>query len=232
MSNGDYAEMIEFPVSTYEMVVLPKKRKKKNVKKRVVEKVNKSVDGAGDSFSIDNNVAVEKPEKKKFSFDIITAQVVAIFVLVIAIMVTNIFWEDSGINNLIKGAFSQTQVEIEVDNRVYNEFSPISPSKVSEIELSQGVMKIGSEGAIYSPCEGRVEDISEIDGKYTIAISHSDLFKTIIRGADYAYFEVGEAVYQSVPVCFSQGGAEVLMYNDNTLITAYSIVDGSIVWQS
>ena len=34
MSNGDYAEMIEFPVSTYEMVVLPKKRKKKNVKKR------------------------------------------------------------------------------------------------------------------------------------------------------------------------------------------------------
>ncbi len=236
MSDGEYAEMIEIPVSTCEMVVLPKKRKKKNLRKRVISKVNKSLKNEDNALieqviEPENVKEEEKTEpKKKFSFDIVSAQVVAIFVLIVTIMVTNIFWEDSGINTLLKGVFANdAQTE---DAREYYEFQAFAPSKASQVEVEKGVMTVSSGGSIYAPCLGVIEEIVEGDGKYTVTISHSDRFKTIIRNADYAYFDVGETVYEAVPVCFSGDSCEVLMYNDNTLLTNYTIADGSIVWQS
>ena len=77
MSGGEYAEMIEIPVSTCEMVVLPKKRKKKNLRKRVIQKVNKSLKNEDNTpieqvVEPENVKEEEKTEpKKKFSFDII-----------------------------------------------------------------------------------------------------------------------------------------------------------------
>ena len=233
MSNGDYAEMIEIPVSTCEMVVLPKKRKKKNIRERVIDKVNANLtakEQVQDTEISEPTIQEEKPKKKR-SFDIISAQVVAIFVLIVAILLTNIFWEDSGINNLIKGAFKVEQKQ-EADVRSHKDFKLSCPSKATKVALEEGVMTIASEGAVYAPCMGTVKDVSQTDGKYTITIDHSDVFKTVIRGADYAYFDIGETVYQAVPVCYSSGGVEVLMYDNNALLTNYTINDGSIVWQS
>ncbi len=267
MSDAEYAEMIEIPVSTCEMVNLPKRHKKKNIRKRVIDKINKSLrseekkraneqvkaadalasaatgdlaSAAGAENVPGGSVTIvgEKKKKgafkfkKKFSFDIISVQVVAIFVLVVAILITNIFWEDSGINNLIKSTFGQSTTTATKDTRDYTNFSAIAPSK-SEIEIEEGIMTVASMGAIYSPCDGVIEDIKENNGKWTVTINHSDVFKTIIRNVDYAYFDIGETVYQAVPVCYSAGGgSEILMFNNNSLLTNFTIVDGSIVWQS
>lgn len=235
MADGDYRDMIENSVSSCEMVVLPKKRKKKDLKKRVIEKVNKTTDSAiieptyQDFSENSESVVDEKPQKKKFTFDIVSAQVITIFALIVTIMVTNIFWEDSGINNLLKGVFSNSNEET-VDARKYYEFEAFSPSK-NEIEVSKGVMTLNA-GAIYAPCVGVVSDIVENDGKYTVTVEHSNHFKTIIKNADYTYFDVGETVYQQVPVCFASVSGEVLMYNDNSLVTNYKILDGNIVWEN
>lgn len=242
MSDGVYAEMIEIPVSTCEMVILPKKRKRTTAKKKVVDNVKKNlvsesrVEG-GMEFASRESAAAEKEQKKtkpkkKFTFDVISAEVIAIFVLIVGILVTNIFWEDSGINNALRNVFG-TQTKEETDTRNYSDFTVYSPSHTGTVSLNGGVMTIDGEGAIYSPCLGVISDITENSGKYTITIRHSDLFKTIIKNVDYAYFDIGETVYQAVPVCYSyEGGTQVLMYNDNALLTNYTIDGGTIIWES
>lgn len=238
MSDGDYAEMIEIPVSTCEMVVLPKKRKKNNLRKKVIDRVNKNLQNenvAENCYEEKTKSAecFEKKTPKKFKFDIVSAQVLAIFVLVVAILVTNIFWEDSGINTLLRSVFkNENQAEMP-DERDYKSFTVYLPTKANTVELSDGIMTVSGESAIYSPCQGEIVDVKQTDGKYTVTINHSDVFKTIIRNADYAYFDIGDTVYESVPVCYtSDGGAEILMYNGSLLLTNYTITDGSIVWQS
>lgn len=234
MSDGEYAEMIEIPVSTCEMVITPKKRKKRIVKQRVIESVNRKLESERKTNFQDETKTLEAlaPQKKKMTFNVVTVQVVAIFLLVLAILLTNIFWADSGINNLLRTVF-KIESKSEIDTRTYKGFDVSLPTKSDEVQLEAGVMTVKNEGSVYSPCAGVVGNIESDNGKYTITIEHSDLFKTVIKNVDYAYFDVGETVFQAVPVCYScDGGVEVLMYNDNALLTNYIIKDGNIVWQS
>ncbi len=282
MSSFEYAEMIEMPVSSCEMVVVSDKKKKSSLRK-LMGKVNgkklfakKSVSS---SCSQDSEVALKENEffldkrqdeevflgataeslqcdenesaaeaaiessrdvacsneksarkRKKFSIDVISAQVAAIFILAVTILVTNIFWQDSGLNNLFKSVFSP-QVTT-VDDREYSAFAAVSPSK-SDVSIENGVMTVLSGGALYSPADGTVESVVLTDGKYTVTVNHSDKFKTVITGADYSYAQEGEKVFTAAPVCYSkEGGAQVAMYGENALISGYVLEGGSIVWQS
>ena len=247
MANSEYMEMIELPVSTCEIIVAPKK--KKIAKRNVVKKVNKkivdeskpldSVEGSGVNLA-ENNVDIEKrpesdivlyekKEKKKFKFDLVAAQVAAIFVIVVAIILTNVFWENSGINTLIKSVFSTESIT--EDARSHDVFSATVPS-TNEIVLEEGVMTIAAKGSVYSPVEGEIADVFEKDGEYTLTIRHSDKFKSIISGLDHAYAQKGEKVYKGIPVGYSENGeCKVAMFEDDSLITAYSLDGGSIVWE-
>lgn len=237
MANNEYMEMIELPVSTCEMIVVPKK--KRSVKRNVVKKVNKKIAEHVDALPEDieksseaedasNFVLVEKKEKKR-GFDIVAAQVAAVFMLVVAIILTNVFWENSGINTLIKTVFSsETQT---LDERTHDVFSAALPSS-GEIALEEGIMTIGSDGAIYSPVEGVVAEVIDSDGKYTVTISHSDKFKTVISGLDHAYVSAGEKALKGIPVGYGvKDECKVAMFEDDKIITAYALEGGSIVWE-
>ena len=247
MANSEYMEMIELPVSTCEIIVAPKK--KKVAKRNVVKKVNKKIidDVKNEpalpesaptdiSYQAENEqnigsdiVLYEKKEKKKSGFDFVAAQVAAIFVLVVGIILTNVFWENSGINTLIKSVFS-TETKAE-DNRAHNVFAAAAPS-ANEITLEEGVMTINAKGAVYAPVEGEVADVFEQDGKYTLTVRHSDKFKSVIAGLDHVYVGKGEKVYNGIPIGYSeQGECKVAMYEDNGIITAYTLDGGNIVWE-
>lgn len=191
--------------------------------------------------SCDNNSDEEisdeaslKPEKSrikkqnKIKFDLISFQVAAIFILVIGILLTNVFWKDSGINNLFKSVFA-SDGEV-VDDKKYDAYQAFAPSQ-NEIAIENGVMSIDKKGAVYSPAEGEAESV-KFDETYTIVIRHGKNYKTVITGADYCYVKKGDKVFTSTPVCYSKdGGVEVSMYDGDALIKNYVVKDGKIVWQ-
>ncbi|MGN0819469.1 MAG: hypothetical protein ACI4M6_03610 [Christensenellaceae bacterium] len=255
MAQSDYQDMIEIPVSTCEMVVLPKKKKRKNVKKKVIDKVNKKVvkekaakqkavkenvqpvadfveNAAENDYKIEQfeglqNETVNVKEKKGIKFDIVSLQVVAVFVLIVGILLTNIFWENSGINRLISSVFNKETVA----EKNYSDFKLNAP-KYGTVNLNGGVIEISGEGAIYSPCEGVVSKVVKDGEKYTLTINHSDSFYSEFKNLDFCYFNEGESVFKEVPVAYAFEGCEMRMYSNNALLTNFVVSDGSIIWES
>ena len=261
MNDGrEYAEMLRTMASSCDVVVKPAKRarKKKDVKEEIVTKVNDEVaasevkaadelpfkeEAFGEEeiierpkkrfsfFGKKKTETTEKPAEKKgrFKFDIVYAEGIAAFALVVAILLTNIFWENSGMNTFFKKAFSPAQVT--TDARSYNSFNAQSPSSSLDGKVEDGVMTFSGKGALYPVCDGTVSSVTEENGKYTITISHSGVFKTVISGVDFVYTDKGEEVYRYVPVCYlNDGEANVYMYDDDVLLTNYVLEGNSIVW--
>lgn len=234
-------------------------RKKKDVKEEIVTKVNDEVaasevkaadelpfkeEAFGEEeiierpkkrfsfFGKKKTETTEKPAEKKgrFKFDIVYAEGIAAFALVVAILLTNIFWENSGMNTFFKKAFSPAQVT--TDARSYNSFNAHSPSSSLDGKVEDGVMTFSGKGALYPVCDGKVSSVKQSDdGKYEITIAHSGSFKTVISGVDYSYCDENEEVFKYIPVCYLNGGeAKVYMYNDDALVTNYVLENGSIIW--
>ena len=225
-------------------------RKKKDVKEEIVTKVNDEVaasevkaadelpfkeEAFGEEeiierpkkrfsfFGKKKTETTEKPAEKKgrFKFDIVYAEGIAAFALVVAILLTNIFWENSGMNTFFKKAFSPAQVTTDARS-----------SSSLDGKVEDGVMTFSGKGALYPVCDGKVSSVKQSDdGKYEITIAHSGSFKTVISGVDYSYCDENEEVFKYIPVCYLNGGeAKVYMYNDDALVTNYVLENGSIIW--
>ena len=235
MKDGmDYAEMLGLEVSSCDVTIKPKKtRRKKDVVNDVIKKVNAPENADGSEFE-----TIEIPEKtnkksgeKKFRFDVIYAEGVTVFLLVVTILLTNIFWENSGINRIFKNAFGTAAAV--TDTRVNTSFNAQAPSGELEVKVEEGVMEYSGKGSLYPVCDGKVVSVVEEDGKYTVTLKHSDVFKSVISGVDFVYADKGDDVFKYVPVCFVNGGtAKVYMYNSDVLVTNYIVEGGSIIWES
>lgn len=236
MKDGmEYAEMLGMEVSSCDVYVKPKKtRKKKELKDDVIKKVNEPevANAEFGEFGTDIPVRSNGEKKKKFRFDVVYAEGVAVFLLAVTILLTNIFWENSGMNRLFKSAFGDGQT-VQADTRTNVNFNAQSPSGEMEVTLDKGVMVFRGKGSLYPVCDGKVASVVEEDGKYTITLKHSDVFKTVISGVDFVYADQGDDVFKYVPVCYVNGGdAKVSMYNKDVLVTNYAVEGGSIVWES
>ncbi len=236
MKDGmDYAEMLGLEVSSCDVTIKPKKtRRKKDVVGDVIKKVNEPERNE----TIDDYQTVEIPEKsnkkslrKRFKLDVVYAEGVAVFLLIVTILLTNIFWEDSGINRIFKNAFGTAAAA--TDMRANTVFNAQAPSGELEVKVEDGVMEYSGKGALYPVCDGKVVSVVEEDGKYTVTLKHSDVFKSVISGVDFVYADKGDDVFKYVPVCFVNGGtAKIYMYNSDVLVTNYVIEGGSIIWES
>ena len=236
MKDGmEYAEMLGMEVSSCDVYVKPKKtRKKRELKDDVIKKVNEPevANAEFGEFETDIPVRSNGEKKKKFRFDVVYAEGVAVFLLAVTILLTNIFWENSGMNRLFKSAFGDGQT-VQTDTRTNVNFNAQSPSGEMEVTLDKGVMVFSGKGSLYPVCDGKVASVVEEDGKYTITLKHSDVFKTVISGVDFVYADQGDEVFKYVPVCYVNGGdAKVSMYNKDVLVTNYAVEGGSIVWES
>ena len=236
MKDGmEYAEMLGMEVSSCDVYVKPKKtRKKKELKDDVIKKVNEPevANAEFGEFGTDIPVRSNGEKKKKFRFDVVYAEGVAVFLLAVTILLTNIFWENSGMNRLFKSAFGDGQT-VQTDTRTNVNFNAQSPSGEMEVTLDKGVMVFSGKGSLYPVCDGKVASVVEEDGKYTITLKHSDVFKNVISGVDFVYADQGDEVFKYVPVCYVNGGdAKVSMYNKDVLVTNYAVEGGSIVWES
>ncbi|MBO4962754.1 MAG: hypothetical protein J6C97_03160 [Clostridia bacterium] len=244
----DYAKMSEIPVSSCEICVENKPSKKKDAKNKVINKINKDLTQNKKvkfnpflrlkGFFKDKVLKFKKSkpkqettkeqEQKNRGFDVVSAQVITIFVLVISILLTNVFWEDSAINVFFKNMFNKNQ-EVSLN---YTDFNPTLPMTEVPVSLTDGVMTASGEGNVYAPVGGQVESVTKVeDGTYCITISHTEKFKTVLEGIDYPYFEKGNTVYTTCPIGYSNKNLTVKMYNGEDLITNYTFNDGAIVWE-
>lgn len=238
----EYAKMSEIPVSSCEITVKEVK-KKKDIKNKVIDKVNSRLDEAVEikpkrkKFSLfsllkrtkkENKVKVnDNSQEKKGRFDIVTAQLITIFALVVAILLTNIFWENSAMNNMFKHVFNKEK-NVTLN---YNEFDAVAPTVDRAVSLDNGVMSVSGKGSIYSPVAGEVTHVEEKDGKWEMTVTHTDEFKSVISGLDCCFYDKGYKIYSTMPIGYSEGNAvTVEMFNNGNLITDYSIANGVIVW--
>ncbi len=249
MESSEYAKMLEVPISSTSVEFKPTKKKKTDVKKQIINKVNGENDNSENPKKKDKksaltffkNLRVKKPKTKKITqdgensveikkggFDIISMQVVAIFVLVVGIILTNIFFENSGMNNLMRAVFSKDET---IATKNYTEFTALSPSKSGEVTLQDGVMTV-SAGSIYSPCDGVIESVTKDGEFFVVTVSHSNSFTSVLSGLESVYVEAGENVYSNVPLGYSSGITNVSMFSGDAILTGYEITNNQIVWLS
>ena len=253
MNELDYAQMIEIPVATAEVTVkkagIFHRRRHAAQKRELMEKVNGEAhieeDGAESVESAEAisgyspyeyadkvEVTTKRDEKTKmrkkvFKFDIVAAQTAVVAVLALTIMLTNIFWRDSGINTLVRSVFYSEPAEKDVS---YTEFQAAIPAS-APVDLEEGVMTFKS-GSVYPVCDGVITKVAQNADKIDISIKYSPSFTALISGAEYAYLGEGDSVYKSVPVCYSSGEVKVYLYSEGKLIKNYVLDGGRIVWQS
>jgi len=242
--------MLEIPVSTVNVVKRGKKREGKDLREKFIKRVNADMDKAATDGEGDENkrepareaestvIEGRPPEDKKFS-KILIAEFACACLLCTTIFLTNIFMADSAINKFMASATGGGASSAATDERQYSDFSLSSVvSERADVEMeisSAGVLSFTGECSVYPACDGKVLSVTETDGLYSVSLSHSDSFESVISGLKTVYYAVGDSVKSNVPVGYTDGSnaVSVMLYSDDSLLNCYTLSDGnSLVWKS
>ena len=249
----DYAEMLEIPVSTVNVVKKKSLFKRKaaekplaqtpevagdELKEKVVESVNERV-GAY-VYSEDLSEVVDSGKKKELKFGkdkasrVLIGELVAVCVIAVAIFLTNIFMPTSAINTFI-GSFSKSKAE---EEPIYSDLELTAVvSELSDIDVQiadGGYLYFQAESCVYPVCDGTVSSIKADEGNYTVQIAHTSKFSSVITGLSSVYCGKGDTVRANLPFGFSDGKKEVQisLYDGDTLLKCYSLSGEVPVWNS
>lgn len=243
----DYAEMLEIPVNTVNVVKkksIFKRRQKQTepeiiqddlrLKEQVVESVNERVGAYVESENVSDPPKVQKNALvKDRGSNILIGEAIAVCVIAIAIFLTNFFIPNTVINTFLN-SFSETNVK----EPTYSEFTlapVVSAFSDAEVFVSDsGVLSFTAEGSVYPICEGKVASIVEENGLYTVEIAHTSTFSSVITGLSNVYSARGTAVKTNIPVGYSNGENAVMvsMYDNGVLLNCYTISGEVPVWNS
>ena len=235
----DYAEMLEIPVSTVNVVRKKSKKKRAetdDLKDQVVKAVNERV-SEGDfseekseevlsetryaaSEDLSEEYDLEEPDAapvkvkgKFFDSKILLAQFVAVLALAATIFLTNIVWKESAINTFFAGLLNPTDQSQSVDDdRIYSQLtmgSVVSDDDITCTVSDTGVLSFTGECSVYTPCDGKIVSVTEKDGLYTVKIEHTKSFSTEISNLSTAYFAAGDKVFSTIPVGYTKGASPV-----------------------
>ena len=241
-----YADMLEIPVSTTSITYKKIKRTRKNkekpttedIKNQLIEKVNSPLEQTQEELvNQEENSAIEQTEvsKKRKVFSFVSLQLCIIGMLVAVILVSTAVNPNSGINVFFNQVFGTSQNQTTVDERTFEEFAPVFSIDGTGLEyvVEEGTTTVTGSGSVYCPVSGIVEAVTlDGEGKYSITVSHSENFSSIISGLTYCYAQVGEQVKQKIPVGFSTEKTYNLCFLDgnDAVLTGYQIVDNQVVW--
>lgn len=248
----DYAEMLEIPVNTLNVTKKRSKRRKgpTELKEQVVETVNERVENAqyDESVAEGENITdygeprvyseeePKAPRKKFLDGKVLIAEFVAICALCATILLTNLFWENSAINTFFRGLVTEDTPAVVQDDRTYSEltlYPVVSDTEIVCTVSDTGVLTFQGECSVYAPYGGTVQNVAQGENGYTVEVSHTTSFTTVITGLTHAYVEAGETVFATIPVGFTDGSApvSVSMYDAGSLITSFTVNENNdIVW--
>ena len=248
----EYAEMLEIPVSTVNVIRKSKKRAESQDAERAsttpyaVYSSNffggeSSEESENDDSRYENNedstFETQECFNKKHSLSerILKAEFVVSCALCLGIFLTNVWVKDSAINTFFRSLTPKTQT---TDSRKYTDFrlsSILGEGSDAEMTLSPtGILTFVDEGCVYPTTDGTVSSVVKgDDGKYTVQIAHTDSFSGVIVGLDFVYYDVGQTVKHNVPIGYSKGESEVqvTMYSDGNLLNCFAVSeDNTLSW--
>jgi len=251
----DYAEMLEIPVSTVNVVKRGKKRDKKDLREKIIKQVNADMSGGEpDSSTKEDDAPLEDEPARTAESVIIEGQkqneqpipkiLIAEFacacLLCTTIFLTNIFMSDSLLNKLVSGAMDSGGSSVSAsDGRTYSDFSLSSVvserANVEQQISSSGVLSFTGECSVYPVCDGKVLSVTQTDGLYTLSLSHSDSFESVIAGLSSVYYSSGDSVKGNIPIGYTDGESQVsvMLYSDDSLLNCYTLdEENCLVWKS
>lgn len=254
----DYAEMLEIPVNTVNVVkkkslfkhipfFAPKEAPQEaanavndELKDLVVDSVNERV---GAYTYTEDLSEPPKPEKKSKFFGkdraskIIFGELIAVCVLAVSIFLTNIFMPTSAINTFLGSLTGKNQSKAEP---TYNEItlsSVVGTNSDAVVSVSEGgVISFTAKGSVYPVCEGKIASVTAEEGSetYTVEINHTSTFKSVITGLSDVFSAKGTTVVGNIPFAYSDGENEVrvTMYDNEKLLNCYTLSGTVPVWNS
>ncbi len=244
----EYAEMLEIPVSTVNMVRKKKRQKREDLKESVISSVNAKMTSEEDGLNAREDglnaredgsefqtylLEDSSPAPKKKGGKILAVEFAAVCVLCGGIFLTNVFMPNSAINTFFRSFATEKAV---VDERTYSEFSLSRlTSEYAEATMTQegGVVSITLQGCVYSPADGVVSSlVSQADGSFAVEIEYSANFIGKIEGLDKVYYTVGQSVKSNVPIGYSAGerAVQVTLYGEGVLLDCFTMEEGKPVW--
>lgn len=245
----DYAEMLEIPVSTVNVVKKKSLFKRKpakeqaqqqdDLKELVVDSVNERV---GAYVYAEDLSEPPQPERmhtigeaiKDRGSRIIVGELIAVCVIAVAIFLTNVFMPNSAINTFI-GSLTGGKKETEPTYSEIKLSSVVSEYSDAEIVVSNsGVLSFQAQGAVYPVCDGTVSSIKEENGTYTVQIAHTSTFSSVITGLSTVYSAEGTKVESNIPFAYSTGEnmVQVSLYDGKTLLNCFTLSGEVPVWNS
>ena len=250
----DYAEMLEIPVSTVNVVKKKSLFKRRNAEKttakapetsqdelkdRVVESVNERVGAYVYSEDLSENSVPEKKKKglnfgKDKASKVLLGELVAVCVIAVAIFLTNIFMPTSAINTFI-GSFTKKTAAEEPNYSDLELTSVVSELSDVDVQIADGgYLFFKAESCVYPVCDGTISSITDEEGVYTVQIAHTSKFSSVVTGLSSVYCNKGDKVRSNLPFAFSDGADEVQisLYDGNTLLKCYSLSGEVPVWNS
>ncbi len=256
----DYAEMLEIPVSTVNVVKKkglklfkrkaakpapqtepsPQFEEADELKNLVVDSVNERVgayvyaEDLSDPRTELPAAVAARPKRDKGSI-IVLSELVAVCVIAVAIFLTNIFMPTSVINTFISSLANGTPKKSEPAYSDIKLSAVVSDLSEAEITVSDnGVLSFTAEGAVYPVCAGTVASVAKDGETYVVKIAHTSTFSSVITGLSSVYSQKDTAVAANIPFGYSDGNTQVQisMYDGETLLNCYTLSGEIPVWNS
>lgn len=235
----EYAEMLEIPVSTVNVVKKKRRgrRAASDLKEDLISRVNEKIKEDRRDFSLTeeplsdegsaareiasdyrvDTVLLEndeppKREKKSKEGILLTAEFAAACVLCGGIFLTNVFMPQSALNVFFRSLAAEKTEKTE--KKLYSDFdlaSALSYNADAEITVSPaGVLSFTNKGHVYPIADGKVKNVAKnADGTYEMQVSYAEDFYGSLSGLNQTYYEVGDVVKANVPVGYSSGETSV-----------------------
>lgn len=242
----DYAEMLEIPVSTVNVVKKksifrrPKKAKEEqdDLKEQVVDSVNERMGAFVSAEDLSELPPPAKAPSVKFGRDkgsiVLITEIVAVCLLAVTIFLTNVFLPNSAINTFISSFMTEEKTETEKTYSQIQLNSVVGDFSDAEITVSpSGVLSFQTESSVYPVCDGTITTITpESDGLYTVEIAHTSTFSSVTTGLTNVYYSVGDSLKGNLPFAYTDGGAavSVSMYDSQTLLSCFTLSGAVPVW--
>lgn len=250
----EYAEMLEIPVSTVNVVRKKSKRKQsKGLQESLISQVNEKIERDKRDFSLVEEaeqikkdyegvetVLLEQPASPARAKSSTGSKILAVeFALSCAlcggIFLTNVFMPHSAINTFFRSIGNEK--EEKVAEKIYTDFaleSALGDSSQAELTVSPaGVMSFTNKGHVYPVADGTVSAVTKnADGSYEITIGYTSEFCGVISGLTNAYYQVGDQVKANIPVGYSDGEGQVSvsLYADGELLNCFTLNGDRLTW--
>lgn len=240
----EYAQMLEIPVSTVNVVkkkspFLRRKKLERDLKGEAIQSVNEKMqevftENVGEPlpYAEEAELPPKKALRDKWNVIFVCEAVVACLIAT-GIFLCNFFMPETAINTFVGNLTA-----IQTQEKAYNQItltSPVSQSSDATVEVTEdGVLHFTEKTSVYPLCDGTVASVTQDGEYYTVKLDHTSTFCSVITGLDSVYSTVGESVKGNLPFGYSNGDNEVRisMYDGDVLLNCYTLTGALPVWNS